>query len=140
MFKKTNENTPASDSPSISSPSSGGLEAISNIAQNVFTKENIENVGRAAKDQAMELKTQAEEGDNSLRILALLGGLASIVVAIFEFFREISHLNIVGALIEIYTLLIGIVVVILDDNDGAGGHRHRRPSATIISPCHHPRR
>ena len=85
-------------------------ETLSGFATKVFSSAAMS----AAKDQAMQLKTQAQDGDNSLKALALVGGIASIVVAIFEIIREILSFNPIGAIIEIYTLFIGIIVIVLE--------------------------
>jgi hypothetical protein len=106
----SNENTPLS----ASGASPGGIDAISSFAKNVFTKENLENAGRVAKEKAIELKTQAQEGDQSLRLLALLGGVMVVVVSSMEFFGKLLTFNIIGALIAFFTLLLGIIVIILE--------------------------
>lgn len=102
-----NENTPLSNGGTTTS-------GLSQFAKHVFTKENFEKAGKAAKEKASEVRTQAQEGDQSLRLLALLGGLVVIVVSGMEIVGKILTFNIIGALIEFYTLLLGVVVVILE--------------------------
>jgi hypothetical protein len=89
---------------------------LSQFAQNVFTKENFEIASRAAKEKAIEVRRQAQEGDLSLRLLAFLGGLIVIVVSSMEFLANILTLNSIGAFIAIFTLLLGIVVILLEGN------------------------
>jgi hypothetical protein len=94
-----------------------GLDSISSFAKNVFTKANFEKAGNVVSGKAAELKTQAQDGDQSLRLLAFLGGVILIVVAGMEFTGKLLSLNIIGAFIEIYTFLIGVVVIILEGKD-----------------------
>jgi hypothetical protein len=107
-------NTNTNTNTNTSTNNTAGIAAISSFAQSVFTKENIEHIGRAAKEQAVELKKEAQYGDNSLRVLAFIGGVALVIVAGYEIFGELLRFNIIGAVIEIYTLLIGVLVIILE--------------------------
>jgi hypothetical protein len=91
-----------------------GLGAVSQVAGSIFTKEAVDTVTKAVGTQLSSLKHQAEEGDNSLRTLALLGGILLIVVGGMEFVSNIMLLRIPGALIELYSLMVGVMVIILE--------------------------
>jgi hypothetical protein len=93
------------------------MDNISQIAKSAFTTENLEAAGRFTKEKAMEIKKQAEDGDQSLRFLALIGGIACIIVGIFETTSHIMRLHLVGALIDICVVLLGVIVVILEGKD-----------------------
>lgn len=98
-----------------SNANSGSMAAaISQFAQATFTKENIERAGAYTKETAVELRNQAQDGDQSLRVLALMGGLASIVIGILELVTRFLQLNLVGALIDVYIILLGVIVVVLE--------------------------
>jgi hypothetical protein len=91
-----------------------GFDAVSQVAGSIFTKEAVATVTEAVGTQLKALKHQAEDGDNSLRTLALLGAILLIVVGGFEFASNIMVLHIPGALIELYSLLVGIMIIILE--------------------------
>ena len=61
-----------------------------------------------------DLAEQAKNGDVSIRLIALLGGLALIVTAIIEVLPKLFTLNVAGTFIELYTLIIGFVVILLE--------------------------
>jgi len=92
-------------------------DTISQFAITAFTSENLEAAGRFTQEKAMELKTQAQEGDRSLRFLALIGGLGCMVVGLFELTSRIMRLQLVGAIIDLYIIMLGSVVVILEGKD-----------------------
>jgi len=90
---------------------------VSQFAKTTFTSENIEAAGRFTKEKVIALKTQAQEGDRSLRFLALIGGIGCIIVALFELTSRIMRLQLVGAIIDLYIIIIGSIVVILEGKD-----------------------
>ena len=89
-------------------------ETFTQMASAAFTKENFEAAGQFTKQKASELKREAQDGDNSLRFLALMGGMASIVVGSLELVTRFMRLDIVGALIDFYIVLLGVLVVLLE--------------------------
>ena len=105
----SNEKTPLSYNQAQS-----GVDSISRFAQNVFTKENIEMASRVAREKVTELHAQAQDGDHSLRFLALVGGLLLIAVSGLDFFGKLLTFNIIGALIEFFSVFLGVVVIILE--------------------------
>lgn len=80
----------------------------------LFSSENLENAGDIAKSKMMELRASVKTGDWSLRLLALLGGLALIFTAVLECVSKILNVNILGALIEVYVIFLGIIVLVLE--------------------------
>ena len=92
-------------------------DSFSQFAKVALTSENFEAAGRYTKEKAIELKTQAQEGDRSLRFLALVGGVGSIVVGLFELISRISTLQLVDAIIDVYIIFLGSVVVVLEGKD-----------------------
>lgn len=87
---------------------------LTNIASTLLTKENAEVAGNFAKEKFLELRKQASDGDYSIRLLALLGGIVLIGLSATEFLGKILTLHLVAALIEVYTFLLGVVVLILE--------------------------
>ena len=90
---------------------------ISQFAKTAFTSENIEAAGRYTKEKALELKTQAQEGDRSLRYMGLIGGVACILVGLFELTSRIMRLQLVGAVIDVYVIMLGSVIIVLEGKD-----------------------
>jgi hypothetical protein len=84
------------------------------FSKNALTSEGLEAAGRFTKEKAMELKAQAQEGDRSLRFLAFIGGIACILVALLELPSKIMGFQFVGAVIDLYIIMLGSVVVILE--------------------------
>lgn len=92
-------------------------DAFSQFAKTAFTSEGIGAAGRFTKEKALELKTQAQEGDRSLRFLALIGGVGCVFVGFFELASRIMGIQLVAAIIDLYIIMLGSVVVILEGKD-----------------------
>ncbi|CAB9528628.1 unknown protein [Seminavis robusta] len=81
---------------------------------NLFSTENLENASDIAKSNMLELRASVKTRDWSLRLLALLGGVALIFTAALEFVSNILNLNALGALIEFNVIFLGIIVLVLE--------------------------
>ena len=77
-------------------------------------RDGIKGRQNGARQAHAELRTMANEGYLPIRVLAQIGGLAMIVLSIIGFINAIIHLNFLDALVEVYTFLLGIVVIILE--------------------------
>ncbi len=90
----------------------------SSIASNLFTQQNARDAGNAAstfaKEQADEVSRLAREGDFSIRLFAMLGGLAMAIVSVLGFLARIVTLHWVNALLSVYTFVLGIIMVMLE--------------------------
>ena len=91
--------------------------SVSNFAKSLFSSENVASVSQVVGEKVNELKRQAEDGDNSLRLLALLAGIVLIVVATMEFVGKVMMFQIVGAMIELYSFFIGIMIIVLESKN-----------------------
>lgn len=89
-----------------------GLEGVSD-SKSVIA-ETASRAGKMASDKLNELRAMANEGYLPLRFLAQIGGLAMIVLSILGFITAILHLKVLDALVEVYTFLLGILVIILE--------------------------
>jgi COPI associated protein len=89
-------------------------EAFTRHIAAAFSKEGLEAAGQFTKEKASELKREAQDGDNSLRFLALVGGMACVVVGLLELVTRFMRLDIVGAMIDAYIILLGVLVVLLE--------------------------
>jgi hypothetical protein len=76
--------------------------------------ENASWAGKLATDKIAEVKQMARDGDLSIRLLAQLGGLAMMFLSIMGFIMKIVNMEFLGALVEVYTFLMGLVVIILE--------------------------
>lgn len=79
-----------------------------------FTAQNAAAAQSFAKDTAQEVKQNIHDGDWSLRLLALLGGLAMIAVSILGFIGHIVMLHWFSALFNVYVFILGILIVVLE--------------------------
>lgn len=100
-----------------SSSTGSGLQGVSQFAQSIFTRESVATVQQVVRQQASELKAQAEDGNFSLRLLALLGGVILMVVASMESTSKLLKFQFVSALIELYSFLFGIMIVLLESKN-----------------------
>ena len=96
---------------------SDGLGAVSGFAKSLFSKENVASVSQVVGEKVNQVKRQAEDGDNSLRFLALLAGIVLVVVASMEFAGKMMMFQIVGLLIELYSFCIGIGIIVIESKN-----------------------
>lgn len=87
---------------------------LNDIASSLMTKENAQAAGDFAKEKFKELKNQVSDGDFSIRLLAFVGAILLIFLSATEFLGKILTLHIFSALIELYTFILGVVVLILE--------------------------
>lgn len=105
----------------ISSPfskGSGGATESTPLAAGGYiaesATEDLQKANAYAVEKAKELRIQAREGDFSIRLLALLGGVAMCIVSAIGFVTTFLHFRGVSAFIEIYTFCLGVVVILLE--------------------------
>jgi len=90
------------------------VAAAQDLAGKVLTKENAETAGLFLKEQTLHLTQMASNGDLSLRLLAMLGGLAMVATSVMGFLGHVLTLAFVKAVIDMYTLFLGMVVLVLE--------------------------
>lgn len=93
-------------------------DSAAKIMSSMLTRENAaaaaSSAGSFAKEQANEISQLASDGDFSIRILALLGAIAMIVVSILGFVVKMLTFRFVSALIEVYIFVLAIAILILE--------------------------
>jgi len=75
---------------------------------------NVMEAKNFANERAAEFRQNLNEGHMSLRLLALLGGLAMIVVSVMGFMSDAFMFKWISAVFQIYTVLLGFVIIILE--------------------------
>lgn len=95
----------------------GNIGTMSQFAQTLFSQENVASVGKVVGEKATELKKQAEDGDHSLRLLALLGGVILIFVSSMEFAGRLMSFQFAGALVQLYSFIIAVTIIILESKN-----------------------
>jgi hypothetical protein len=80
----------------------------------LMTLQKVAAAKTFAKDRMTEFQQNLNEGSWSLRMLALLGALAMIVVSILGVVNDILGLNTVSAIFGIYSLLFGVLIIVLE--------------------------
>lgn len=83
-------------------------------SSNLFTSDNLESASDIARNKIRELRHSVKTGDWSLRLLALIGGVALIFTSVLELVSKILNFNVLGALIEIYVILLGVIIIVLE--------------------------
>lgn len=86
----------------------------STTADDVMTLNKVAAAKDFAKDRMAEFKDNLNEGSWSLRMLALLGAVAMIVVSALGVTGDLLGLNGVSAIFGIYSFILGILIIILE--------------------------
>lgn len=81
---------------------------------NIFSDENMASAKSNISSRVNELRRSASDGDFSIRLLALLAGVALLLSAMAGIFYRIMTFNLTGALMEVYTLLLAVVILVLE--------------------------
>lgn len=74
----------------------------------------IAEAGSFAKERVEELKQNLNEGNFGLRILVLLGAVAMIITSIIGIVSDSYRIDTIAVLIDIYTLLLAVMMVVLE--------------------------
>jgi hypothetical protein len=80
----------------------------------VMTSQHATEAGMFAKNTAADVQRNLNEGDWSLRFMALLAGLAMMGVSAFGFVGKILTFHWVSAVFKIYVFALGVFIVILE--------------------------
>ena len=80
----------------------------------VMTKENLENVSKVAAERFDELSTSLIKGDTSIRVMAIIAGAAIIFWGFSTFLGYLFGLNLNGAVMQLYTIILALVLLALE--------------------------
>lgn len=90
------------------------LSQVNQAIAGFWTQQNIERARTVATDRVAAVRTSLETGYFSLRLLILLGGVALILLASFGIVSHLITFNFTDALLEVYTLALGCIILILE--------------------------
>jgi COPI associated protein/EF-hand domain pair len=90
------------------------LQGVSQVASSLLSKENLDAASTAVQAKWNQVKNAAQEGNISLRVLALVAGVVLTVTAAFGLLGKLLTLHIFQSFLEMYTLLLGIIMLLLE--------------------------
>lgn len=71
-----------------------------------------------AKDQVVALAHMITDGTTSIRTLALLGGIAMTITSAMGIWHRFFAFNWISAIVEFYTFLLGLTIIVLESRSG----------------------
>ena len=89
-------------------------DAVLRSVNNMFTSHNMSVVSSIAQEKWLEIRNGVQDGDISIRLMALLSAAALIVSSVLGLIRSILSFNISQALMEVYSLVLGIIMIVLE--------------------------
>jgi len=105
------------------------LGSVQKWVSGIFTKDNMDAAGSMAMDKLTKLRQSASNGDFSIRLLALIGGVALVMSAGFGIFGLILTFDLPGAVLEFYTLVLGLIIILLESRGQIQAQKERLSSA-----------
>jgi hypothetical protein len=103
----TNESTPLN-------AANGMVAGAKKVVSNLLTEENLHNARDGVTRRMEELRRSASDGDFSIRLLALLAGVALLFSAVTGMMSHFLTFDLTGMLMEFYTLLLSIIILVLE--------------------------
>mmetsp|Transcript_2449 Transcript_2449/g.3666 ORF Transcript_2449/g.3666 Transcript_2449/m.3666 type:complete len:280 (+) Transcript_2449:155-994(+) len=100
----------------LASPDTGGVGTgtAQAIASSLLTKENVDKTVNYVKGSAESLHKLVTEGNSSIRVMALCGALVMVLTSALGLFGKVLTLHFVSALMSLYTLVLGCVIIVLE--------------------------
>lgn len=80
----------------------------------VMANEHVQKASTIATSKVDTIKSSIQEGHFSVRIIAQLTGLALIISAVGGFLTSLFTLHLLGALLEVYTFILGCLMLVLE--------------------------
>jgi hypothetical protein len=105
----------ASEATPLNTPqATNGLAEVKGFVSNLFSDENISKARTGITSSMEELRRNASDGNLSIRLLALLAGLALLFSSVTGIFSHFVTFDITGVLMEFYTLILSLVILVLE--------------------------
>jgi uncharacterized membrane protein HdeD (DUF308 family) len=80
----------------------------------MFTPKNMAVLSVVAQEKWTEIQNALQDGDISIRLVALISATALILSSVVGMIRSILSLNISQSLMEIYSLILGAIMILLE--------------------------
>ena len=88
--------------------------AMMQSVNNMFTAKNMSVVSSVAQEKWIEVRNSMEDGQVSIRLMALFSATALIVSSTFGLLGTIVSFNISETIIEIYSIVLGVIMILLE--------------------------
>jgi COPI associated protein len=80
----------------------------------MFTPKNMAVLSVVAQEKWTEIQSALQDGDISIRLVALISATALILSSVVGLIRSILSLNIPQSLMEMYSLILGAIMILLE--------------------------
>ena len=88
--------------------------AMMQSVNNMFTAKNMSVISSVAQEKWIEVRNSVEDGQLSIRLMALMSATALILTSTFGLLGTIPSFQISETIIEIYSILLGAVMILLE--------------------------
>jgi hypothetical protein len=113
--KKSVDDTMATENEATPlNPQTDSLAEVNRFVSNLFSDENMSKARSGISSSMEELRRNASDGNLSIRLLALLAGLALLFSSVTGMFAHFVTFDLLGVLLEFYTLVLSLVILVLE--------------------------
>ena len=88
--------------------------AMMQSVNNMFTGKNMSVISSVAQEKWIEVRNSVEDGQVSIRLMALLSATALILSSALGLLGAILSFNISETIIEIYSMALGVIMILLE--------------------------
>ena len=88
--------------------------AMMQSVNNMFTGKNMSVISSVAQEKWIEVRNSVEDGQVSIRLMALLSATALILSSALGLLGAIFSFNISETIIEIYSVALGVIMILLE--------------------------
>jgi hypothetical protein len=88
--------------------------SMAQIFGSALASQHVADASSVAKHTAKDVQRNLSEGNWSLHLLALMGGLAMVVFSTLSLVGHVLTLSWLTAVFDVYTFFLGIIIVILE--------------------------
>jgi hypothetical protein len=88
--------------------------AMMQSVNNMFTAKNMSVISSVAQEKWIEVRNSVQDGQLSIRLMALLSATALLLTSLLGLFGAILSFHISETIIEVYSILFGIIMILLE--------------------------
>jgi hypothetical protein len=81
---------------------------------NIFTSKNMSVLNSVAQEKWIEVRNSVQDGELSIRLMALIAATALILSSAFGIFGAVLSFNISQSILEIYSIILGFIMILLE--------------------------